>query len=74
MLAVSISGFAAVAWVILMGISAMVGPNHSNLDDWYFISAIVWLPLSVGVAMPWVSYFLKTRLDVMNQVTRRKRY
>jgi hypothetical protein len=74
MLAVCIIGFAAVARVVVMGIAAVVGPNHPSLDDWYYISAIVWLPLSVGFAMPWVSYFLKPRLDAMNQVRRRKRY
>ena len=59
--------FAAVALLIITVLAALMGQGDPAYTDWFYVSAFVWLPISVGVVIPSLTRIFRHRLEAVTE-------
>ena len=70
-LAASVAIFGAAAYLIVGAAGGALGMDSEGVRLWFILSALVWLPLAVGVAVPAIVSIFGPRVAATNERERR---
>jgi len=57
--------FAGGALLIITLLATLMGQGDPAYTDWFYVSAFVWLPISVGIVIPSLTRIFRRRLDAV---------